>query len=195
MTILIARGFSSDERSPVAALYWQAFRRKLRPAFSSDERGLSVVTASLRADRTFVARTDAGVVGICGYRQAGVGAVSPTFRGLRGELSFAAALRAALVLSPLARSDVSGVLVLDGICVADDQRGRGTGTALLETASDSARASGLRAVRLSVVDSNPRAEALYRRQGFVPVGGGTMGSLASIYGFDRYTTMEKKVSR
>ncbi len=194
MVIQIGQGFSDDERPFVGALYWQAFRRKLKPAFSSDERGLLNVTASLRADRTFVARADASVVGMCGYRQAGFGAVSPTFAMLRGQLPFLAALRARLVLSPLARSDVSDALVLDGICVAEDQRGRGTGSALLEAASEYARASGLRAVQLTVVDTNPRAEALYRRQGFLPVDGGRMGTLASIYGFDRYTTMEKEVS-
>ncbi|WP_279402166.1 GNAT family N-acetyltransferase [Arthrobacter sp. JCM 19049] len=195
MVIQVGHGFSDDERPSVAELYWQAFRRKLRSAFSSDERGLSIVRVSLRSDRTFVARTNAGIVGMCGYRQAGIGAVSPTFRMLRGELPISAALRATLVLSPLARSYVSDVLVLDGICVADEQRGRGTGTALLEAAGGYARASGLRAVRLSVVDTNPRAEALYRRRGFLPVDGGTMGPLASIYGFDRYITMEKEVSQ
>lgn len=195
MTLSISHGFSSDERADVAALYWRAFRRKLRPAFPTDERGLSIVTASLRSDRTIVARARNAVVGMCGYRQAGMGAASPMFRTLRAELPMRAALRATVVLSPLVRSDVDDVLVLDGICVADGQRGRGTGTSLLDAATDHARVHGLRAVRLSVVDTNPRAERLYRRRGFVPVDVGTMGPLAPLYGFDRYPTMENEVDR
>lgn len=192
MDVTIGHGFAEDEREQVAALYWQAFRRKLRPAFSSDARGLAIVAASLRADRTLVARAGGTVVGMCGYRQHGAGAVSPTWRVLRSQLSWPAASWCALVLGVLARSDVEGVLVLDGICVDDSQRGRGTGSALLEAASEHARAEGMHAVRLSVVDTNPRAEALYRRRGFVPVDSGSMGALSFVYGFDRYTSMERR---
>lgn len=193
MDIAIDHGFTDDERDRVAALYWQAFRRKLRPAFASDERGRVILAASLRADRTLVARTGGDVVGMCGYRQNGAGAASITWRMLRRHLSWIAAARAALILGVLARSDVDGVLVLDGICVDGAARGRGTGSALLEAAADHARGQGLRAVRLAVVDTNPRAEALYRRRGFVPIDSGSMGALARVYGFARYTTMERRV--
>lgn len=193
MDVTIGYGFTADERAGVADLYWQAFRRKLRPAFASDGRGRGIVAASLRADRTLVARADGAVVGMCGYRQGGAGAASPTWRLLRAQLSWPAAVRAALVLGVLARSDVEGALVLDGICVGDAQRGRGAGSALLEAAAAHARAEGLRAVRLSVVDTNPRAQALYRRRGFVPVESGSMGALSGVYGFDRYTSMERRV--
>lgn len=194
MGMEIGHGFVDVERERVADLYWQAFGRKLRPAFASVENGQAVVAASLSSDRTLVAREDGAVVGMCGYRAGGRGAVAPTWRLLRAQFSWLAAARAAIVLATLERSDVDGVLVLDGICVDDSSRGRGTGTALLEAAADYAAAEGLRAVRLAVVDSNPRAEALYRRRGFVPVGSGSMGMLASVYGFDRYTSMERRVS-
>lgn len=192
MALTIDLGFSDDERCRVAALYWHAFRRKLRPAFASESRGLAIVAASLRADRVLVARDGGAVVGMCGYRRDGVGAVTPTWRTLRAELSWPAAARAALLLGVLARGDVGGVLVLDGICVDDAQRGRGVGTALLDAAASLARAEGLSAVRLSVVDTNPRAEALYRRRGFSPVGSASLGSLSVVYGFDRYTIMERR---
>lgn len=191
---MIGRGFTATERGRVAALYWTAFSRKLGPAFGSAERGLSVVTASLRPDRTLIARYGNHLVGMCGFRRDGAGAVPVTWRSLRAGLPWLPAARAALMLSPLSRGDVDDTLVLDGICVDDVRRGRGVGTALLEATSELARTAGLRSVRLSVVDTNPRAEALYRRRGFEPVATGRFGPLSSVYGFDRYVTMERRVS-
>ena len=193
MEIIIGHGFAAAERDRVAALYWAAFRRKLRPAFVSAERGLSVVTASLRSDRTLIARSGNDLVGMCGFHRDGAGAVPVTWHSLRASLPWLAAARAALVLSPLARGDVDDTRVLDGIGVDGASRGRGTGTALLEAAVELARSEGLRSVRLSVVDTNPRAEALYRRRGFEQVSAGALGPLSSVYGFDRYLTMERRV--
>lgn len=132
---------------------------------------------------------------MCGFRWAGVGAVSVTWQVLRSDLSRVAALRAMLVLGVLTRSDAKDALVLDGICVEEAHRGRGVGSALLAVAVQCAKAKELRAVRLSVVDTNPRAEALYRRTGFYPIRSGSMGFLSGIYGFDRYTHMERRVER
>lgn len=193
METIIERGFSATERERVAALYWAAFSRKLGPAFASAERGLSVVTASLRADRTLIARSGNDVIGMCGFHKDGAGAVPVTWGSLRAILPWLPAARAALMLTPLSRRDVDDTLVLDGICVDDANRGRGAGTALLEAAVELARSEGLRAVRLSVVDTNPRAEALYRRRGFEQISTGSLGPLSSVYGFDRYATLERRV--
>ncbi|KQT98119.1 GNAT family N-acetyltransferase [Sanguibacter sp. Leaf3] len=191
----VGEGFSEAERGHVAALYWEAFGRKLRPAFTDEPTGLAVVRAALRSDRLLVARQSGRVVGACGFYQAGVGAADLRWSPLRESLSTLAALRATLVLSVLARSDRPGALVLDGICVDHAARGRGTGTALLSAAADKARRTGASRVRLSVVDDNPRARALYERRGFTPTGRGTLGPLSSVYGFDGYTTMELEVRR
>lgn len=40
-TISITLGFTDAERTDVGALYWQAFERKLRPAFAGAGRGCS----------------------------------------------------------------------------------------------------------------------------------------------------------
>jgi ribosomal protein S18 acetylase RimI-like enzyme len=77
--------------------------------------------------------------------------------------------------------------------VAADRRGAGTGSALLTAALDLAAARGDRAVQLSVVDTNPRAEALYRRRGFTIVSQGEMGPLAGVYGFRRYRTLQRSL--
>jgi ribosomal protein S18 acetylase RimI-like enzyme len=55
---------------------------------------------------------------------------------------------------------------MDGIVVRGDRRGEGIVTTLLESLFALARSHGLTSVRLEVVDTNPRAQALYERAGF-----------------------------
>lgn len=191
----ISEGFAASEREQVAALYWEAFGRKLRPGFIDEPTGQAAVCTALRSAHMLVAREGVHVAGVCGFYQAGTGAADLGWSRLRQSLSVPAALRASLVLSLLARSDHPDVLVLDGICVDRAARGRGIGTSLLDAAADRARRLGATAVRLSVIDANPRARALYERHGFTPTGRGTLGPLAPVYGFDGYTTMELEVSR
>ncbi|MDR2323598.1 MAG: GNAT family N-acetyltransferase [Microbacterium sp.] len=190
----IGIGFDEGERSAVGALYWAAFQRKLRPAFASTEVGARIIAAALRPERVLVARCEGAVAGVCGFLEEGAGAVDLSWSSLRSALSVGAAVRAAAVLLILERGARRDALVLDGLCVDERWRGRGIGTALLAAAQDRARAGALRAVRLSVVDSNPRAAALYERLGFRAVGGGVMGALGAVYGFDRYTVMERGVA-
>ncbi|MGP5259389.1 GNAT family N-acetyltransferase [Brachybacterium paraconglomeratum] len=189
----IEEGFVEGEREDVAALYWEAFGRKLRPGFVDEATGRMVVRAALRSDRLLVARQADRVVGVCGFYDAGTGVADLGWARLRESLSVPAALRARLVLSVLSRSDRPDVLVLDGICVDRAARGRGIGTALLSAAADRARKIGASTVQLSVIDSNPRARALYERHGFARVGHGALGPLSLLYGFDGYTTMQLEV--
>ncbi|MBC9928039.1 MULTISPECIES: N-acetyltransferase [unclassified Leucobacter] len=193
-SVTIELGFDESERAQVGTLYWEAFRQKLGLAFSSAEVGLRVLRAALRSDRVLVGRSEDAVVGVCGFYANGIGAADLTWRSLRGIQSVGQALRSVLVLSVLGRSEKKGTLVLDGICVDANQRGAGIGTALLDAAERYARQEGLSSVRLSVIDRNPRAEALYQRRGFRPVDAGSMGVLGYVYGFDRYTVMEKKLT-
>lgn len=194
-TSIIGLGFEADERDRVGFLYWEAFSRKLRPAFAGMRIGAATVPALLRSDRMFVARRRSEVIGVCGFYEATTGTMDLSWSGLRRRMGFVGALRAGLVLSALARDGDAGVLVLDGICVDSAARGLGTGSALLDAAKEHARHTGARAVRLSVVDGNPRARSLYERRGFLPVGSFSMGLLAPVYGFQGYTTMECAVER
>ncbi|MFB7843887.1 GNAT family N-acetyltransferase [Microbacterium sp. NPDC056052] len=194
-TVAIGRGFTEDERTRVASLYWEAFSRKLRPGFADEPTGVAVVRAGLRTDHVLTARRGDQILGVCGFYDAGTGAADLTWTRLRRSLSVPAALRASLVLSLLSRPARPGSLVLDGLCVDSAARGLGIGTALLSAASERARQDGARTVRLSVVDGNPRARALYERRGFVPVESGTIGILSLVYGFDGYTAMELAVDK
>jgi ribosomal protein S18 acetylase RimI-like enzyme len=62
------------------------------------------------------------------------------------------------------------VLELQGLAVASGVRGRGIGSALLAAAIAAARERGAERLTLRVLGTNPRAQALYERNGFVVEG-------------------------
>jgi GNAT superfamily N-acetyltransferase len=187
-------GFTESERAVLGGLYWTAFASKLRVAFRSAAVGRRAVTDALRPDRALVARVDGRPVGVCGYHEDGRGALDLTWRGLRVRLSRTSSAWALATLAPLDPRPQTDVLVLDGICVDQQWQGRGVGSALLQASFDHAARTGARAVQLSVVGTNPRAAALYRRLGFVPIDHGQLGVLRHLYGFDDYTTMQRAVA-
>jgi len=82
---------------------------------------------------------------------------------------------------------------MDGIFVAPAARGHGVGTALLDATIAEARTRGYAEVRLDVIDSNPRARALYERVGFVAKDTQQLGPLRHIFGFKSATTMVRAV--
>ena len=82
---------------------------------------------------------------------------------------------------------------MDGIFVEPQARGLGVGTALLHAIMGHAAHSQLQRVRLDVIDTNPRARALYEREGFVVQDVKELGLVAPIFGFSTATEMVKQV--
>ncbi len=188
--LVLQAGFTEAERVQVARLFWTGFAPKLLPAFGSDaERGCADLARLMRPERVTCARVDGALAGIC---------VTPGVLALdRASLRRAVRpLRAARILAGLALLDQPpppNTLMIEAICVDPARRGLGIGTGLLRNAFETAQRQRRRAVRLIVVDSNPRAAALYRREGFVPVGGGSVRPFGRWYGFERWTAMERPV--
>lgn len=97
------------------------------------------------------------------------------------------------LLALLERKVEPGVLLMDGICVSADARGLGLGTALLHAIKQEAYQRGMSYVRLDVIDTNPRAQALYLREGFAPAGTQTLGPLRHVFGFSSALEMRYAV--
>jgi ribosomal protein S18 acetylase RimI-like enzyme len=94
-----------------------------------------------------------------------------------------------VLLAPLERDVEPETLLMDGIFVAEQGRGKGVGTALLRGVKSIAHARGCRQVRLDVIDTNPHARRLYEREGFCEVHIRRTGPLRLLYGFRSATTM------
>lgn len=163
----IELGVPEERRQEAAELYWEAFARKLAPALGPRARGVSLIAPRLRLDRAVVALDGERLLGLAGFHLDGTTFVDLTARDLFREFGPLRSLWRLALFALLDRKAKTGELLMDGIVVSPTQRGQGVGTALLHAMVELARAHGLSSVRLDVVDTNPRARALYEREGFV----------------------------
>lgn len=184
MKIRIAVGFAPEERARIARMYWQASGPKLGKVMGPEPRALAFFERVLDPEFAISARApDGALLGVAGFKTsegALTGGKVADLRAIYGMLSLAWRLP---LLAMLERDLEPGILLMDGIFVTPEARGHGVGTALLAAIKDKARALGCTHVRLDVIDTNPRARALYERQGFVGEGTEHLGLLRVVFGF------------
>ncbi|MFM2390093.1 MAG: hypothetical protein RLZZ437_1648 [Pseudomonadota bacterium] len=179
-------------REQAAALYWQAFGAKLGRVMGPDARALRLIARIIRSDHAIVAMAGDQLVGLVGYKTPRGAFASGTFGDLWAIYGMGCLWRAA-VLRLLVRDVDNERFLIDGLCVAPDAQGQGVGTALLDAVAIEAEARGYRALRLDVVDTNPRAKALYEREGFRVINETRMGLLGYVFGFARSATMVREL--
>lgn len=182
-------------RAQAAALYLQAFEAKLGPVLGRGDRARAFLADCLVPEKAVAALTRDGeaLLGVAGLQDAQGGFVGGGFAELIRHYGVLGGPARGLLLSVLEREARPGVLQMDGICVAPEARGRGVGGALLRAVAAEARTRGLGEVRLEVVDTNPRAAALYRRHGFREVARTGLGPLRHVFGFREAATMTLKL--
>lgn len=193
MTISI--GFSDNERTQVARLYWQAFGEKLGKVLGPQTRAEPFFRKVLNPEFALVARDRSGaMLGLAGFKTAQGALVDGGFTDLAGVYGWFGAAWRGLLLGVLVRKLQSGILQMDGIFVDANARGAGVGTALLNAVFDEARARDASSVQLDVIDTNPRAKALYEKVGFVAIGKESTGPFKWVFGFSSATRMERDTS-
>lgn len=191
--VTVRRGIPAGAERRAAELYWDAFGRKLGPALNPPHKAVPFIAAHLNADRAVCALLDGRLVGLAGYQLGGraltggsASAVLRAYGHLRG-------LHRLVLLALFERHPAPGQLVMDGIAVDSDIRGRGVGSLLIEEIAAVAAERDCREVRLDVIDTNPRARALYERRGFRAVRTERTPYLRRLLGFGAVTTMRRAV--
>jgi len=188
--ITVSRGFDEAERKRAAILFWQAFSSKLTKLMGPDDKGCAFFELALNPDFALVARDDAGnMLGLAGFKTQDGGLAEGDLKTLAKIYGWFGAVWRGLFLNTLERMVQPGVYQMDGIFVASEARGQGVGTALLLAIKSEARRTGAREIQLDVIDTNPRARALYEREGFCAVGEEQTGVLRYLFSFDRATRM------
>jgi len=186
----VQSGFSETHRAEVAALFWDAFEGKLRSSLAPKPKALAFIEGGLNPAFAYSATSEDGrLLGVVGIRTSKGGLFSGTLRTLAAVYGWVGALWRGAILSVFDRDPVEGQLLLDGLFVSAAARGQGIGTSLLDAAVWHARMNRCSSIRLDVVDTNPRARALYERYGFEPAGTVKTGVLAGLLGFGQATTM------
>ena len=183
-------GFSDDERGKIAVLYWEAFGPKLNIVMGPDHHGIAFVNDVLDPTHALRARDDDGhLLGVAGFKTHDGALVGGKARDMAKHYGWVSSLWRIGLISLLERDTENARFLMDGIFVSNRARGKGVGTALLDAVCAEAKARGYGEVRLDVIDTNPRARALYERQGFVATDTQHLGLLRHVFGFKSSETM------
>lgn len=191
--ILIKHGVPPSLVQEASALYCQAFIDKLAPFLGAHDRAARFLAASLVPERAIVALRDGALLGVAGFKLDGTGLFAPTLGQFRKEYGFSGLFRL-VGLALVERSEEPGVLLMDGIAVAEHARGNGVGTRLLQGIEAHARKMGKHKVRLDVIDTNAGARRLYERFGFQAGETSGIGVFRLVFPFRSSTTMTKAVT-
>ena len=116
-----------------------------------------------------------------------------TYRELLSQLGFIKGNWAAIIFTLYERKATFKELIMDGIVVHSDARGKGVGSNLLKEVAKYAKDHKFSSVRLDVIDINPKAKILYERMGFKSVKIESYPYLKWLLGFSGSTTMELSV--
>lgn len=194
--ISVVEGFTDDQRPQVAALFWAAFSQKLGLLLGPRDKALRFIAQVINPEFALCAVDAQGrVLGVTGFKTEQGGFVGGTYAELAAIYGYIGAVWRGLFLEFLERDLAADQLLMDGIFVDPEMRGEGVGSMLLDALEAKALGDSYGEMRLDVIDSNPRARALYERRGFEPMETKGMGPLRYIFGFRSATTMVLRVGR
>ena len=197
--IVIERGLPEHLRDAGVVLFDEAFGDKMRMAIGDRDKRLAFMARVYVADHIVVALRDGellGMIGLssgAGHYRGGLMDIPWDPRPFRDLLGLPGSIRAVLSLRPSQHKPEIDELYVDGVAVASEARGLGVGTKLLDEALVIARESGMHWLRLDVIDTNPRAQALYERLGYEVTKVQSFRYMQRIIGFGGMISMELAV--
>lgn len=186
----IVEGFAWDQNAKAAELFWDAFKGMLSPVMNPEEKALKFLEAAVDPSHSIGAISEDGaLIGIAGFKTRQGSFISGGLKELQVAYGWFGGIWRGLILSLLEREQREDTLTMDGIVVSSSARGQSVGATLLTAIKFKAAELGCRRVRLDVIDTNPRARALYERQGFIAEETSDIGPLRHVFGFRNSTTM------
>lgn len=190
----VSLGIPPEQREHTAQLYDIAFGEKLALAIPNTNERVQLLSKAMQLEYAIGAFDGAKLVGIAGFSTAqGALTGGVDYRGLLSELGWIKGNRAAVVFSLYERKAQDGELLMDGIVVDPEYRGKGIGTRLFSRLMSFAESQRYSAIRLDVIDTNPGARRLYERLGFCEEKTEQFEFLRGMLGFGASTTMTLKL--
>ena len=183
-------GFDEAQRHTVARLYWQAFSAKLGALMGPSSKALEFFEQALDPEYAISATApDGTILGVAGFKTANGSLAGGGLRDLAATYGWIGTLWRVPLLALLERDLTDDCLLMDGIFVEENARGMGVGSSLLDAIKAEAVKRDLSEVRLDVIDTNPRARALYEHHGFVAGETQNLGVLRHLFKFSSSVTM------
>ena len=182
-------------RASAVRLFLNALKDKLVPILGDDARAQGVLEESLDTMHCIAAICDQRLVGILAIKDNRGSLMNPTLKMLIKAYGIPGGIFRICGLALLHYPAIRDEFYVDGIAVVEEMRSKGIGSGLFERLERVALEKGIRTISLGVVDTNARAEALYRRLGFVETRRVTIWPLSRVFGlrFRSATIMAKKV--
>ncbi len=198
--IIITNQLTEDQKQQAAAVCYEAFSEKIASVWLFDDDVIRA-TAGLKECLNFeygrYALQDNKVLGLIGLNIKKKAYTQFTFTRLKKYYGLWGSLwrsfRNFMIFSLFA-SFKHEDMHIDLIATAADARGKGVGTQLLQSAFDTAREQDIQRISLTVVDTNPRAQSLYERLGFVVTETKEYGHNTEHMGFTKERRMVKEIS-
>ncbi|MCF6270494.1 MAG: GNAT family N-acetyltransferase [Melioribacteraceae bacterium] len=189
--IIYKIGLPEQFKKSAAKLYDEAFGKKFSVAVQSDTNRPLLLQSCFMLEYAIVAISENKLIGIAGFHTpSGSLTGGMTYSQLLAQLGFIKGNWAAIVFSLYERKPKPGELIMDGIAVKADSRGKGVGSRLLEEVANYAKEHEFNRIRLDVIDINPKAKKLYEHKGFKAVKTEYFPYLRWLLGFSGSTTME-----
>jgi ribosomal protein S18 acetylase RimI-like enzyme len=188
---------SDDHLRQAVNVYYLAFAQKMHHLEffpRSVEQAQRVLGQVFLPESGFFALYQGEVVGVVGMRRRHHGRfLNFTWPILRAEFGlWGGAWRSAWQsITHFRRPAHDDEIRIEGVAVAERLRGQGVGSLLMNAVCDHARSHGCRTIVLEVVNTNPRAQELYERLGFVITKTEQYGAITARAGFTGATYMRK----
>ncbi len=184
-------------RTSAVRLYFSALKEKLEPILGSDGRAQEVLASTIATDKCIVAICNEKLVGLLGTQTNHGGFVNPSLKTMIRTYGLSGGILRMAGLALIHHATRPDELYVDGVAVAHDMRGQGIGTHLFELLERVAIRKGIRMISLEVIDTNPRAKALYEHMGFLAVKQQTLWPLNWFlkFPFRSATLMVKKIGQ
>jgi GNAT superfamily N-acetyltransferase len=193
--VTVRLGLPAEFVRRAAEVTYDAFREKYDPLMGDREHTVAVLTKDFDRQRAIVALYRGEFAGLAGFYFRKRHFHRLRLRTFVEVYGWPVGVCRYLLSSIYQRPQRAGELLMDGIVVRGDLRGKRIGTRLLEGIFAFARRHGFRTVRLDVVDTNPDARRLYERMGFVATASWKLACLRRLIGFSGATTMVKTLDQ
>ncbi len=191
----IQRGLKRCYFAQAARLYDEAFGEIFALAIPNSGNRRLMLESCFMQDFAFVAIENGELRGLAGFNTTdGALTGGGSLKSLYSQLGFFQAVRAVLVFAFFKRKPEEHELLMDGIAVSLDSRGKGVGSDLLDCIIQFAAGEGYKTVCLEVIDTNPLAKKLYKRKGFKAQKTQHFPLLKRLLGFASSTTMILTIS-
>lgn len=146
-------------------IYYEAFEKKFSTVMTYQQ-AIKTLPRLINGEQVVYALEGERLVGFAGIQHANKPLFKTSFSILVRNLGLIRGIYAGLVMLLFRRPYKKHELLLDGICVDKNIRGKGIGSALLNYIIHFASKNQYKTIRLDVVDTNPRALQLYEKIGF-----------------------------